>query len=105
VKRGLRAPGGLAGTASASGLELAAHHDLGGYGDGMQVIRHADALYVGHTGTSGMGTSILDVTDSLRPELVTQWAAPLRSHTRKVQVADGLLLVNHERFPYRAPFP
>jgi len=31
------------------------------------VIRHGDVLYVGHTGTSGMGTTILDVADPARP--------------------------------------
>jgi len=54
-------------TASSSGLRLIAHHDLSGHGDGMQVIRHGDVLYVGHTGTSGMGTTILDVADPARP--------------------------------------
>jgi hypothetical protein len=88
-------------TASAAGLHLAAHHDLGGHGDGMQVARCGDALYVGHVGTSGMGTSILDVTDPARPSLVTQWRAPANSHSHKVQAAGGLLLVNHEKFPYR----
>src|SRR5258707_2500881 len=91
-------------TASATGLDFVAHDALGGAGDGMQVIRQADAVYGGHAGTSGMGTSILDATDPLRPELVTQWPAPPRSHTHKVQVADGLLLVNHEKFPYRAAY-
>jgi hypothetical protein len=91
-------------TASSVGLGLVAHHDLGGFGDGMQVIRHENVLYIGHTGTTGMGTSILDVTDPAHPELVTQWPAPQRSHTHKVQVADGLLLVNHEKFPYRAHY-
>ena len=90
-------------TASAAGLRLAGHHDLAGHGDGMQVIRHGDAVYVGHTGTTGAGTSVLDATDPARPVLVTQWPAPPRSHTHKVQVAGGLLLVNHEKFPYRAP--
>jgi hypothetical protein len=88
--------------ATASGLRLLARHDLGGYGDGMQVMREGDVLYVGHTGTTGMGTSVLDVTDPERPVLVTQWPAPPRSHTHKVQVAGGLLLVNQEKFPYRA---
>ncbi len=97
-----RAPAASAPAASAAGLRLIAHHDLGGYGDGMQVIRHGNALYVGHTGTSGMGTSVLDVTDPARPVLVSQWPAPPRSHTHKVQVADGLLLVNAEKFPYQA---
>jgi hypothetical protein len=100
---------GAADTASATGLRLIGHHDLGGYGDGMQVIRTGDSLYVGHAGTTGMGTSILDVADPAGPVLVTQWPAAPRSHTHKVQVADGLLLVNAEKFPYRAevsePYP
>jgi hypothetical protein len=87
--------------ASAAGLRLLARHDLGGRGDGMQVIRRGNALYVGHTGTTGAGTSILDVTDVAHPVLAAQWPAPANSHTHKVQVADGLLLVNHEKFPYR----
>jgi hypothetical protein len=41
--------------ASAAGLRVLAQHDLGGYGDGMQVLRERDTLYVGHMGTSGMG--------------------------------------------------
>jgi hypothetical protein len=94
---------GPAAVPSASGLRLLARHDLAGHGDGMQVIRDGDALYVGHTGTTGTGTSILDVADPARPVLVDQWPAPAHSHTHKVQVADGLLLVNHEKFPYRAP--
>ena len=93
---------GGAGTASAAGLRLIGHHDLGGHGDGMQVIRHGGAVYVGHTGTTGAGTSVLDVANPARPVLVTQWPAPPRSHTHKVQAAGGLLLVNHEKFPYRA---
>ena len=71
----------------------------------MQVMRHGDTLYVGHAGTTGAGTSILDVSAPDRPELVTQWDAPANTHTHKVQIADGLLLVNHERFPYRPKKP
>ena len=93
------------GTASASGLRVVGHHDLAGRGDGMQVLREGDALYVGHNGTTGAGTSILDVSDPRRPALVAQWDAPANTHTHKVQVADGLLLVNHERFPYRPAKP
>jgi hypothetical protein len=96
---------GIIGTASARGLRLVAHHDLGGNGDGMQVIRAGNAVYVGHNGTSGAGTSILDVTDPLKPELVVQWPAPKHTHTHKVQVAGDLLLVNHEGFPLRPPGP
>jgi hypothetical protein len=79
-------------------FELLAQHDLGGCGDGMQVLREGDALYVGHFGPSGMGTSILDVADPSAPRLVEQLPAPPGTHTHKVQVADGLLLVNEEQF-------
>jgi hypothetical protein len=92
-------------TASAKGLRVIGHHDLNGYGDGMQVLREGNALYVGHNGPSGMGTSILDVSDPTNPRLVEQWPSPPNTHTHKVQVADGLLLVNNERFPYRPKTP
>lgn len=82
----------------ARGLSLIGHSDLGGSGDGMQLMRSGNTLYVGHLGTSGMGTSILDVSDIASPTVVAQWEAPGGTHTHKVQVADGLLLTNHERF-------
>jgi hypothetical protein len=93
-------------TEDSNGVRTVGHHDLGGYGDGMQVLREGDALYVGHFGPSGAGTSILDASDPTELRLVRQWMAPSGSHTHKVQVADGLLLVNHEQFrggdPYSA---
>ena len=91
-------------TEDSRGLRTVAQSDLGGYGDGMQVIREGDAVYVGHFGPSGMGTSVLDATDPGDLRLVTQWKAPHGSHTHKVQVADGLLLVNHEQFRGGDPF-
>jgi hypothetical protein len=84
--------------ADISGLSQIGHSDLAGFGDGMQVMRKGDALFVGHFGPSGMGTSILDVTDPTEPALVRQLPAPEGAHTHKVQVADDLLLVNHEAF-------
>lgn len=87
-------------------LRTISRDGLGGFGDGMQVQREGDALYVGHFGPSGMGTSILDASDPERLRLVKQLRSPHGSHTHKVQVADGLLLVNHEQFrggdPYSA---
>jgi hypothetical protein len=88
---------------SSKGFTVLAHSDLSGRGDGMQVVRHGPVVYVGHTGTTGAGTTILDVSNERCPRLVAQWPAPPNSHTHKVQVADGLLLVNHEKFPYRRP--
>jgi hypothetical protein len=77
---------------------VVSHSDLGGCPDGMQVLREGDALYVGHYGKSGMGTTVLDVSDASRPAIVDQWPAPAGTHTHKVQIADGVLLVNEERF-------
>ena len=59
---------------------------------------HGDALYVGHFGPSGMGTSILDISDPISPLVVRQLEAAPGAHNHKVQVAEGLLLVNHEAF-------
>jgi hypothetical protein len=88
----------------ARGLTTIGHSDLGGFGDGMQVQREGDAVYVGHFGPSGAGTSILDASDPSDLRLVTQLPSPAGSHTHKVQVAEGLLLVNHEQFRGGKPF-
>lgn len=89
----------------ADGFRLIGHSDLGGHGDGMQMMPMGDALFVAHFGPSGKGTSILDISDPTDPRLVRQWDAPPGSHTHKVQVADGLLLVNHELFRSDGPAP
>ena len=84
--------------ADISGFRQIGHSDLGGFGDGMQVMRSGDALYVAHFGPSGMGTSILDASDPTDLRLVRQMRSPEGAHTHKVQVADGLLVTNHEAF-------
>ena len=89
----------------ARGLVLVGHCDLGGKGDGMQIMRNGDTVYVGHMGDFGVGTSVVDVSDLTRPRLVAQLPVPERTHAHKVQYADGLLLVNHERYPYDVPDP
>ncbi len=81
-----------------SGFTTIGHSDLGGFGDGMQIARNGDALYVGHSGTSGMGTTILDISDLTRPSVVRQFKAPVGGHTHKAVWADGLLLTNHEGY-------
>jgi hypothetical protein len=90
--------------AQTHGLREVAHTDLDGAGDGMQVVRHEDALYVGHLGSSGAGTSVVDISDPLSPTLVERFPAAPGSHSHKVQVGDGLLLVNEERFRGGDPF-
>ncbi len=91
--------------AEARGLELIGHTDLGGKGDGMQIMRNGDAVYVGHMGDFGVGTSVVDVSDLRHPRLVAQLAAPRHAHAHKTQYADGLLLVNNERYPYDVTDP
>ncbi|HJR91706.1 MAG TPA: hypothetical protein VJ938_04655 [Acidimicrobiia bacterium] len=91
--------------ADIDGFSLIGHSDLNGFGDGMQVMPQDETLYVAHFGPSGKGTSILDISDPTRPGVVEQWDAPEGSHTHKVQVADGLLLVNHELFRSDGPAP
>lgn len=95
---------GDAGTLSAEHLTLVGHSDLGGCGDGMQVVRHREALYVGHHGPSGMGTSVLDISEPRSPRLASQIPAAPGSHSHKVQVGDELLLVNEEQFQGGDPF-
>lgn len=80
------------------GFVTVGHSDLGGFGDGMQIARNGDALYVGHSGTTGMGTSILDVSDLSAPTVVRQIEAPDGGHSHKAVWADGILLTNFEGF-------
>jgi hypothetical protein len=87
------------------GLALVGHTDLAGRGDGMQVMRSGDVLYVGHMGDFGVGTSVLDIADPTRPTVVRQIPVPNGTHSHKVQLADGLLLANHEQYPYRVGVP
>lgn len=93
----------MAATRSQLGLELIGHSDLGGCPDGMQVLRRGDALYVGHHGASGMGTTVLDVADPNAPRVMHQIAAPAATHTHKVQLGREYLVVNEEQFPLGTP--
>lgn len=81
-----------------TGFRLVGWSDLGGRGDGMQVLREGDWLYVAHFGITGAATSVLDVSDPAHPRLVLQSDAPPGTHCHKVQVGGGLLLVNEEQF-------
>lgn len=87
------------------GLELVGHTDLGGRGDGMQIMRTGDTVYVGHMGDFGVGTSVVDISDVTRPRVQRQIPVPRGTHSHKVQLADGLLLANHEQYPYRVGVP
>ena len=89
----------------ARGLELVGHTDLAGKGDGMQIMRNGDVLYVGHMGDFGIGTSVVDVSDLRHPRVLRQVPVPGGTHSHKVQLAGQLLLANHEQYPYRIGVP
>src|SRR6266702_5776 len=87
------------------GVALVGHTDLDGRGDGMQVMRSGEVLYVGHMGDFSVGTSVVDIADPSRPRAVRQIAVPNGTHSHKVQLAGRLLLANHEQYPYRVGVP
>src|SRR5258708_27393564 len=72
--------------------------DLPGAG---QVTIAGNYAYVGHIpNKENLGTSIVDISDPKNPRVVA--AVTLddpTSHSHKVRVAGGLMVVNHERNP------
>jgi hypothetical protein len=83
----------------ARNFRLLAHHDLDGHGDGMQVVKSGDHVYVAHLGTSAMALSILDCADPENPKLLRQIEHPPNTHRHKVQVVGDVLIQNSEQ-PY-----
>ncbi len=86
----------------AHGVRRIGQTDLGGNGDGGQVQvveqRGRRIAYVGHMGTSGQATSVVDVTDPRRPRLLHQFPnVTPATHSHKVQACGDILLVNREQ--------
>ncbi|OZM77110.1 hypothetical protein CFP66_37650 [Pseudonocardia sp. MH-G8] len=80
-------------------IEAVGHTDLNGHGDCMHVNVQGDYAYVAHMGGDRIGTSVVDVSDAAHPAVVAQLETPPGTHSHKVQVADDVLVVNHERNP------
>jgi hypothetical protein len=72
------------------------HLDLAGAG---QVTISNGHAFVGHLPNADqLGTSILDISDPRRPRVIaTVRLDDAESHSHKVRVAGGLMVVNHER--------
>jgi len=79
--------------AKASNTELLAHIDCPGGG---QVWVDGTVLYVGHM-REPSGTTIIDVADPKKPKVLSRIEMPQGWHSHKVRVADGIMIVNHER--------
>jgi hypothetical protein len=65
---------------------------------GGQVVVDGDICYVGHLDPPH-GTSILDISDPRAPKMMAQIEVPMHTHSHKVRVRNGLMLVNSEAFP------
>lgn len=95
-------PADLAAMRAAAGARqtrLIGHHDLGGQGDAMQVVKRGDLVYVAHVGASPLALSILDCRDPANPRLIRQLEHPPNTHRHKVQVVGDVLVQNSE-VPY-----
>ena len=77
---------------------LVGHLDLAGAGQVTVSGRHA---YIGHIpNKSNLGTTILDIADPVNPRIVAEITLDdPTSHSHKVRVAGGIMIVNHERNP------
>jgi hypothetical protein len=84
--------------AAARNVKRLGHLDLPGAG---QVTVAGNYAYVGHIpNKQNLGTSIVDIADPANPRLVaTVTLDDPTSHSHKVRVAGGLMVVNHERNP------
>lgn len=73
--------------------ERLAHIDCPGGG---QVWVDGTTLYIGHM-RQPTGTTIVDVADPRNPKTLARVEMPPGWHSHKVRVADGVMVVNHER--------
>lgn len=62
---------------------------------GGQVVVQNGIGYIGHMAAPS-GTSILDVRDPRQPKVIAHVEIPAVIHSHKVQVGNGVMLVNHE---------
>jgi hypothetical protein len=72
---------------------LVAHVDIAGGG---QVWVDGTTLYVGHM-SAPHGTTIVDIADPRSPRVLATLDIPAGYHSHKVRVANGTMVVNHER--------
>jgi hypothetical protein len=79
--------------ARSKNTRLLAHIDCPGGG---QVWVDGKTLYIGHM-REPTGTTIVDVSDPLNPVELARVEVPPGWHSHKVRVANGIMVVNHER--------
>lgn len=77
-------------------FRLVGHSDLNGCGDGMQLIKHENFLYLAHLGVSDKALTILDVSDPTNPKVLNQMKRLPNTHAHKVQINGDILIQNQE---------
>lgn len=77
---------------SSHNAKLVSHIDCPGGG---QVWAEGNVLYIGHM-EAPSGTSIVDISDPLKPKLMARIDLPQGWHSHKVRAKDGVMIVNHE---------
>ncbi|HET7672839.1 MAG TPA: hypothetical protein VFK84_20680 [Burkholderiales bacterium] len=78
----------------AKNTRLVAHIDVPGGG---QVWVEGNTLLVGHMRNPN-GTTLIDVSDPKKPKPIDHIKMPEGWHSHKVRAANGIMIVNHERF-------
>src|SRR5262245_42987049 len=71
-------------------IKFVSHSDLGGRGDGVQVMVHRGFAYIGHGFSNGI--TVLDVRDARNPRVVDFIACPSGTRAIHLQTHDDLLL-------------
>jgi hypothetical protein len=77
---------------SAKGVREVGWFDCAGGG---QIVVDKGIAYIGHM-ASPFGTSIVDVRDPMNPKALAELKIPLGTHSHKVRVSNGIMVVNHE---------
>src|SRR5262249_55238680 len=84
---------------SRSNTTLISHFDCPGGG---QVWVEGTTLFIGHMHWPS-GTTIVDVADPRHPRTLATIDLPQGWHSHKVRVANGIMIVNHERLGESGP--
>jgi len=77
---------------SAKGIRQVGYCDCPGGG---QIVVQGTTAFIGHM-RAPHGTSILDISDPRQPRVLARLEMPPGTHSHKVRVVDGVMLVNRE---------
>jgi hypothetical protein len=85
----------------AIGLRQVGYFDCAGGG---QVSVENEIAYIGHMAAPA-GTTIVDVRDPKNPKQLAHLSMPVGTHSHKVRVGNGLMLINREVLPFQTEHP